>query len=72
VFVAIIAACQLAMPSIDEVPEHFSATLLWHFRLAALGTQAVMWTTIGLLFGALTERSLLAGQGAAFSKPARG
>ena len=35
-----------------------AATLLWRFRLASLGTQAVLWTTMGLLFGALTERSL--------------
>jgi hypothetical protein len=39
-------------------PEHLSATLLWRFRLASLGTQLVMWTTIGLLFGALAERRL--------------
>jgi len=36
----------------------FPATLLWRFRLASLGTQAVLWTTLGLLFGVLTERSL--------------
>jgi hypothetical protein len=73
VFVAIIAACQIVMPSIDEVPEGFSASLLWRFRLSSLGTQAVMWTTIGLLFGALTERSLVAWRGASASmaKPAR-
>ena len=28
------------------------------FRIASLGTQLVVWTTFGLLFGALTERSL--------------
>jgi predicted cobalt transporter CbtA len=31
--------------------------LLWQFRLASLGMQLVMWATIGLLFGALTERA---------------
>jgi hypothetical protein len=31
--------------------------LLWKFRVAAIGMQVIMWTTIGLLFGALAERS---------------
>jgi predicted cobalt transporter CbtA len=57
-FVIIIAICQLVMPDTNEVPEGFSATVLWRFRMASFGTQIVMWTTIGLLFGALTERSL--------------
>lgn len=57
VFVAIIAAVQLAMPVINEVPAAFPAVLLWKFRVAAIGMQVIMWTTIGLLFGALVERS---------------
>jgi hypothetical protein len=57
VFVAIIAAVQLSMPTINEVPAAFPAVLLWKFRVAAIGMQAIMWTTIGLLFGALVERS---------------
>jgi predicted cobalt transporter CbtA len=57
VFVAIIAAVQLSMPAIDEVPAAFPAVLLWEFRVAALGMQVIMWTTIGLLFGAMVERS---------------
>ena len=32
--------------------------MLWRFRLASLGIQAVLWTTLGLGFGTLTERSL--------------
>ncbi|MCX4162274.1 MULTISPECIES: CbtA family protein [Paraburkholderia] len=57
VFIVIIAAVQLGLPSINEVPAAFPAALLWKFRLAALGMQAIMWTTIGLLFGALVERA---------------
>lgn len=57
VFVAIIAAVQLSMPAIDEVPAAFPAVLLWKFRVAAIGMQVIMWTTIGLLFGAMVERS---------------
>jgi predicted cobalt transporter CbtA len=58
VFVAVIAAVQIALPTINEVPSSFPATLLWQFRLAAIGMQAILWTTIGLLFGALAERCL--------------
>jgi predicted cobalt transporter CbtA len=45
-----------ALPVVDEVPAGFPVTLMWRFRVAALGIQAVMWTTLGLLFGWLTER----------------
>ncbi|GAA3244322.1 CbtA family protein [Dactylosporangium siamense] len=45
------------LPAVNEVPDGFAPVLLWQFRLASLGTQAVMWSTLGLLFGYLTERS---------------
>ncbi|AXE95543.1 CbtA family protein [Paraburkholderia terricola] len=64
VFVAIIAAVQLSMPTINEVPAAFPAVLLWKFRVAAIGMQVIMWTTIGLLFGALVEHSGLTRIGA--------
>jgi predicted cobalt transporter CbtA len=64
-FVVVIAVVQYALPEVNEVPEQFRAVILWQFRLAALGTQVVLWTTIGLLFGALTERSFPSG----FSRP---
>jgi predicted cobalt transporter CbtA len=44
------------LPEIDEVPSEFPATVLWQFRVASLEIQALMWATIGLLFGWLTER----------------
>ena len=46
------------MPTVDEVPAGFPADVLWQFRIASLGTQAVLWTSVGLLFGALTDRAL--------------
>ena len=60
-FLVVIAIAQYALPTINEVPETFSADLLWRFRTAALGIQIVLWTTIGLVFGAVVERSF-AGQ----------
>jgi hypothetical protein len=62
VFVLIIGAVQLALPVINEVPGAFPAVLLWKFRVAAIGMQVILWTTIGLLFGALAERLQRAGQ----------
>jgi predicted cobalt transporter CbtA len=61
VFVVIIAAVQISMPAINEVPAAFPAVLLWKFRVAAIGMQVIMWTTLGLLFGNLAQRSLHAG-----------
>jgi MFS family permease len=58
VFLVIVAAAAVPLPAVDEVPGDFSATVLWRFRLASLGMQLVLWTTLGLLFGGLTERSL--------------
>jgi Probable cobalt transporter subunit (CbtA) len=46
------------LPPIDEVPDHFSATTLWNFRLASLGVEAVLWTALGLAFGILAEYRL--------------
>lgn len=57
-FIMIISAVILLLPDVNEVPDAFSAVVLWRFRLASLGTQVILWTTLGLLFGALTERSL--------------
>jgi hypothetical protein len=58
VFVAIITVAELVLPDISEVPEQFSADVLWRFRMASLGMQVVMWTTLGLLFGGLAVRVL--------------
>jgi predicted cobalt transporter CbtA len=56
-FVAVIAFVEALLPAVDEVPAAFSATVLWRFRIASLGMQLVLWATIGLLFGYLSERA---------------
>ncbi len=58
VFVVAVAVFQFLLPAINEVPDAFPATVLWEFRVASLGTQLVMWATIGLLFGALVARAV--------------
>jgi len=56
VFVVAVVIFALAMPPLDEVPEGFPAVVLWQFRMASLGAQAIMWTVIGLGFGVWVER----------------
>jgi hypothetical protein len=57
-FVVVVAAVQYAMPPINEVPENFSAVVLWRFRITSLGMHAILWATLGLAFGALAERRI--------------
>jgi hypothetical protein len=56
VFVVLVAVAAVLMPVINEVPASFPPELLWRFRLSSLGTQAVLWTTLGLAFGPLAHR----------------
>lgn len=58
-FVAIIALAQFFLPAINEVPADFPAAVLWNFRIANFGIQAVMWAVLGLGFGFLAERLML-------------
>jgi predicted cobalt transporter CbtA len=58
-FLVIVATISHFLPVIDEVPAGFPVTLMWRFRVAAFEIQAVLWATLGLLFGWLTQRSLL-------------
>jgi hypothetical protein len=67
--VAIVVVMQI-LPTIDETPgplrdgagniiyQGFPADDLYEFRLFSLGTQVVMWATIGLVFAALASRLL--------------
>jgi hypothetical protein len=64
-YIALVAISQLLMPSLDETPPGFSASVIWHFRLASLGTHAVLYATLGLAFGALAERWITQARGAA-------
>ena len=56
VFLVAVVIFALVMPPLDEVPEGFPAVVLWQFRMASLGAQAIMWTVLGLGFGAWIER----------------
>jgi predicted cobalt transporter CbtA len=56
-YVVIVAVAGLLLPAVNEVPEMFPAVILWKFRIASIGAQFIMWMTLGLLFGALTQRA---------------
>jgi hypothetical protein len=57
-YLIVVVVVGLALPPVNEVPAEFPAVVLWRFRIASAGAQLIMWTTIGLLFGALAERAL--------------
>jgi Probable cobalt transporter subunit (CbtA) len=59
-YLIVVIAVGQALPTVNEVPEQFPAVVLWQFRIASLGAQLIMWGTIGLVFGALTERAATA------------
>jgi len=54
----VIVAAYAVLPVIDETPKGFAGDVLWQFRVASTAIQLTVWTTLGLVFGALTERQL--------------
>lgn len=64
IFVALTGTLAIVLPRVDEVPDGFPASLLWQFRLSALGSQVALWTTLGAGFGILSLRAAQASTGA--------
>jgi predicted cobalt transporter CbtA len=56
-YLIVVVAVAVALPDVNEVPDGFPAVVLWQFRIASAGAQLIMWTTLGLGFGALTQRA---------------
>jgi predicted cobalt transporter CbtA len=56
-FLVVVVIGYVLLPRVDEVPRTFPADLLWSFRIASLGTQTVLWCTLGLAFAALLART---------------
>jgi len=57
-YLVVMIVAALLLPAVNEVPEEFPAVVLWKFRIASLVAQIILWTTLGLLFGALTQRAM--------------
>ncbi len=62
-FLLIVAVAQVVLPASDEVGADFPAATLWFFRISSLGTQLVLWSGLGLVFGALAQRLLVPAAG---------
>ena len=58
-YLVVIAVAQLILPAVHETPGGFPADVLYRFRLASLGVNLTLWSTIGLGFGAAAERLLM-------------
>ncbi|RZT42471.1 CbtA family protein [Cupriavidus agavae] len=55
VFVVLALLGHALLPGIDEVPDHFPATLLWQYRMATFGIQAVLWGALGVMFAGFAK-----------------
>ena len=55
-YLVVVAIGGALLPAVNETPNGFPATLLYDFRIAALGVHVVLWSVLGLVFGALVER----------------
>jgi hypothetical protein len=60
-FLVIVVIAGFLLPAVNEVPPQFPAVVLWKFRMASLGAQFIMWTTLGVFFGISTERAFARG-----------
>jgi predicted cobalt transporter CbtA len=54
--VVVVGVLFLTLPATAD-PGEFPAGLLWNFRLSSIGTQLVLWTGLGVVFGLLCERA---------------
>lgn len=52
----VITLAYVVLPAVDETPAGFAGDVLWKFRMASAAIQLTLWITLGLVFGALTER----------------
>lgn len=57
-YAVIVLAAGLVLPGVHEIPADFPAATLWRFRESTVGMQAILWTTVGLVFAGLAPRAL--------------
>ena len=55
-YLVVVVVAGWALPSVQEVPRTFPAVTLFRFREASVGMQAVLWTTIGVVFAGTAQR----------------
>jgi predicted cobalt transporter CbtA len=57
-YAVLVGIVMAVLPKIAETPADFPATVLYDFRLASFAGQLVLWSALGLIFGALVERNV--------------
>jgi hypothetical protein len=57
-YVVVLLLLGSLMPTVNEVPQGFPASVMWDFRVASLGIQAILWSALGLIFGLLVDRTM--------------
>lgn len=60
-YLVLVVLAALVLPAVNEVPAGFPAVVLWNFRMASLGAQVIMWTTLALAFGAAAQSAIAGG-----------
>ena len=55
-YLLLVVGAGLVLPGVHEVPRNFPAETLWRFREASVGTQLVLWSTIGAVFAFGADR----------------
>lgn len=55
-YLVVTIAAMALLPTYNEVPADFPATVLYEFRMASLITQLALWGTIGVILGELLDR----------------
>jgi predicted cobalt transporter CbtA len=55
-YLLVIIAIATLLPTYNEVPADFPASVLYEFRMASLITQLALWGTIGVILGELLHR----------------
>lgn len=68
-YLVVILGVALVLPDVNEVPEGFPAQLLWQFRIASIGGQAILWATLGVVFG-IAAQGPIAGRSSTSVRPA--
>ncbi|MDQ3403565.1 MAG: CbtA family protein [Actinomycetota bacterium] len=56
-YLVLVTVIATLLPGFHEVPESFPGDVLWEFRVASLGTSAVLWAGIAVVFAVLLHRS---------------
>jgi Probable cobalt transporter subunit (CbtA) len=56
-YIATVAIGWVLLPAREGVPDGYPASLLWEFRVASLGTLAILWAALGAGFGLLVLRA---------------